>query len=101
MPLAPSFGCPGPIAATAEDLGLAYAVLADQPEALGRMRMRLRGLQVGRVADGYYSGSTPTCAPRWTTWRRSSPLPGHDSLRFRSREWTKRPKCGQTSPGPS
>lgn len=55
MPLAPSFGCPGPIAATAEDLGLAYAVLADQPEALGRMHMRLGGLHVGRVADGHYS----------------------------------------------
>jgi aspartyl-tRNA(Asn)/glutamyl-tRNA(Gln) amidotransferase subunit A len=55
MPLAPSFGCPGPIAATAEDLGLAFAVLADQPEALGRMHVRLRGLQVGRVANGYYS----------------------------------------------
>ena len=37
MPLAPSFGCPGPIAAAAEDLGLACAVLADQPEALGRI----------------------------------------------------------------
>ncbi|MGH3418492.1 MAG: amidase [Streptosporangiaceae bacterium] len=55
MPLAPSLGCPGPIAAAVEDLGLAYAVLADQPEAIGRMHETLRGLQVGRVADGYYS----------------------------------------------
>lgn len=55
MPLAPSFGCPGPIAASVQGLGLAYAVLADQLEALGRMREPPHGLEVGRVSDGYYA----------------------------------------------
>lgn len=55
MPLAPSFGCPGPIAGAAEDLGLAYGVLAEQPEAASQLQRSLHGLDVGRVADGFYA----------------------------------------------
>jgi aspartyl-tRNA(Asn)/glutamyl-tRNA(Gln) amidotransferase subunit A len=55
MPLAPSFDSAGPLAKSADDLALALAVLADTPDATGWMRQPLSGVQVGRVAAGYFA----------------------------------------------
>jgi aspartyl-tRNA(Asn)/glutamyl-tRNA(Gln) amidotransferase subunit A len=55
MPLSPSLGCIGPMAATVEDVALAYAALVGQQDQLTAMPRSLRGLRVGRVDDGYFA----------------------------------------------
>lgn len=55
MPLAPTFGCPGPMAVSAEDVGLAYGVLVDQLEELPRMHDPVGHMRLCRVAEGYYA----------------------------------------------
>jgi aspartyl-tRNA(Asn)/glutamyl-tRNA(Gln) amidotransferase subunit A len=55
MPLAPSLGCVGPVAACAEDLGLAFSVLAGAPESAARMRESAAGLMVARAPTGYFA----------------------------------------------
>jgi aspartyl-tRNA(Asn)/glutamyl-tRNA(Gln) amidotransferase subunit A len=54
MPLSPSLGCIGPMAATVEDVALGYAVLANEQNPLTASRS-LRGLRIGRVHDGYFA----------------------------------------------
>jgi aspartyl-tRNA(Asn)/glutamyl-tRNA(Gln) amidotransferase subunit A len=55
MPLAPSLGCPGPVAASAEDLGVAFAVLSDEPGSITQMGEPAAGLRVARVPAGYFA----------------------------------------------
>ncbi len=55
MPLAPSLGCPGPVAGSVADLGLAFAVLAGGPAAVSQLRDPAAGLRVARVPEGYYA----------------------------------------------
>ncbi len=55
MPLAPSLGCAGPVASCAEDLGVAFAVLADEPGSVARMREPAAGMLVARTPAGYFA----------------------------------------------
>jgi aspartyl-tRNA(Asn)/glutamyl-tRNA(Gln) amidotransferase subunit A len=55
MPLSPSLGCIGPIAATVEDVALGYAVLTGERDAIPSIEGSLRGMRVGRIRDGYFA----------------------------------------------
>jgi aspartyl-tRNA(Asn)/glutamyl-tRNA(Gln) amidotransferase subunit A len=55
MPLSPSLGCIGPMAATVEDVAVGYAALANEQNLLPTASRSLRGLRVGRVHDGYFA----------------------------------------------
>lgn len=55
MPLSPSLGCIGPMAATVEDVALGYAALANEENVLQVASRSLRGLRVGRVHIGYFA----------------------------------------------
>jgi aspartyl-tRNA(Asn)/glutamyl-tRNA(Gln) amidotransferase subunit A len=55
MPLSPSLGCIGPMAASVEDVAWGYAALSNQPNRLATPSASVRGLRVGRVRDGYFS----------------------------------------------
>ena len=55
MPLAPSLGCAGPVAGCAEDLGVAFSVLAGEPGSVARMREPAAGLMVARARAGYFA----------------------------------------------
>jgi aspartyl-tRNA(Asn)/glutamyl-tRNA(Gln) amidotransferase subunit A len=55
MPLSPSLGCIGPMAASVEDIAVGYAVLANEQNPLAAAAMSLRGLRIGRVHDGYFA----------------------------------------------
>lgn len=55
MPLSPSLGCIGPMAATIEDLALGYGAIIDEPDPLPATASSLHGLRIGRVHDGYFA----------------------------------------------
>jgi aspartyl-tRNA(Asn)/glutamyl-tRNA(Gln) amidotransferase subunit A len=55
MPLSPSLGCIGPMAATIEDVALGYAALANEENLLPAASRSLRGLRIGRIHDGYFA----------------------------------------------
>jgi aspartyl-tRNA(Asn)/glutamyl-tRNA(Gln) amidotransferase subunit A len=55
MPLSPSLGCIGPMAATVEDVALGYAALANEEDMLPAASRSLRDLRVGRIHDGYFA----------------------------------------------
>jgi aspartyl-tRNA(Asn)/glutamyl-tRNA(Gln) amidotransferase subunit A len=55
MPLSPSLGCIGPMAASVEDIAVGYAVLSNEPNALDAAEMSILGLRIGRVHDGYFA----------------------------------------------
>lgn len=55
MPLSPSLGCIGPMAATVEDLALGYAVLTDRHQPIPAIQEDLRGMRIGLVHDGYFA----------------------------------------------
>lgn len=55
MPLAHSLGCVGPVAGCAEDLGVAFAVLAGEPESVTQMREPAAGLTVARARADYFA----------------------------------------------
>ncbi|MPZ78920.1 MAG: hypothetical protein GEV28_00350 [Actinophytocola sp.] len=55
MPLSPSLGCVGPMAASVDDVALGYAALANERNQLAAAAGSVRGLRVGRVHDGYYA----------------------------------------------
>ena len=55
MPLSPSLGCIGPMAASVEDLAVGYAVLANEEDPLASAASSIRGLRIGRVHDGYFA----------------------------------------------
>jgi aspartyl-tRNA(Asn)/glutamyl-tRNA(Gln) amidotransferase subunit A len=56
MPLSPSLGCIGPMAASVEDVAWGYAVLANEEYQLTTpTASSVRGLRVGLVQDGYFS----------------------------------------------
>ena len=55
MPLAPSLGCAGPVADCAEDLGVAFTILADEPGSVARMREPAAGLMGARARAGYFA----------------------------------------------
>jgi aspartyl-tRNA(Asn)/glutamyl-tRNA(Gln) amidotransferase subunit A len=52
MPLSPSLGCIGPMAATVADVALGYAVLANEKD---QSAGSIRGMRIGRVHDGYFA----------------------------------------------
>lgn len=54
MPLSPSQGCAGPMAATVEDLAIAHSVLTGEPSPLPAMGTSLRGIRIGRIHEGYF-----------------------------------------------
>jgi aspartyl-tRNA(Asn)/glutamyl-tRNA(Gln) amidotransferase subunit A len=54
MPLSPSLGCIGPMAATVEDVALGYSVLANEQNRLAGPTQSVRGLRIGRVHSGYF-----------------------------------------------
>ena len=51
MPLAPSLGCPGPIARTVDDVALAFGIL---DESAPPVDLDITRLRFGRVNTGYY-----------------------------------------------
>jgi aspartyl-tRNA(Asn)/glutamyl-tRNA(Gln) amidotransferase subunit A len=55
MPLSPSLGCIGPMAATVEDVAVGYAVLTDRRQPIPATQPNLRGVRIGRVHDGYFA----------------------------------------------
>jgi aspartyl-tRNA(Asn)/glutamyl-tRNA(Gln) amidotransferase subunit A len=55
MPLSPSLGCIGPMAATVDDVAIGYAALANEPNPLSSAPGSLRGLRVARIHDGYFA----------------------------------------------
>ncbi|MBC9822896.1 amidase [Terrabacter sp. MAHUQ-38] len=55
MPLSPSLGCIGPMAATVEDVALGYAVLTNQHQPIPAVQQSLRGVRIGLVHDGYFA----------------------------------------------
>jgi len=55
MPLSPSLGCVGPMAASVEDVALGYAVLANEPNQLATIADSVRGMRIGRVCEGYFA----------------------------------------------
>jgi len=55
MPLSPSLGCVGPMAASVEDVALGYAVLANEPNQLATTTDSVRGMRIGRVFEGYFA----------------------------------------------
>lgn len=55
MPLSPSMGCIGPMAASVEDVAVGYAVLANEENQLPATAGSLRGLRVGHIGDGYFA----------------------------------------------
>lgn len=55
MPLSPSLGCIGPMAATVADVALGYAVLTNGREPIPATQQSLRGVRVGLIHDGYFS----------------------------------------------
>jgi aspartyl-tRNA(Asn)/glutamyl-tRNA(Gln) amidotransferase subunit A len=55
MPLSPSLGCIGPMAASVEDIALGYAVLANEPNRLAATAEPVRGMRIGRVREGYFA----------------------------------------------
>lgn len=55
MPLSPSLGCIGPMAASVEDIAVGYGVLANEQNALDTAGRSIRGLRIGRVHDGYFA----------------------------------------------
>jgi aspartyl-tRNA(Asn)/glutamyl-tRNA(Gln) amidotransferase subunit A len=56
MPLSPSLGCIGPMAASVEDVAWGYAALSNEQNQLATTSAAsVRGLRVGRVHDGYFS----------------------------------------------
>lgn len=66
------------------------------------MHMRLRGLQVGRVADGYYSELIhPEVRAALDHVAEVVAADGARLVTVALGGWTTRPECGQTSPGPS
>jgi aspartyl-tRNA(Asn)/glutamyl-tRNA(Gln) amidotransferase subunit A len=54
MPLSPSLGCIGPMAASVEDVAWGYAALTNEQNQLATPSASVRGLRIGRVRDGYY-----------------------------------------------
>jgi aspartyl-tRNA(Asn)/glutamyl-tRNA(Gln) amidotransferase subunit A len=55
MPLSPSLGCIGPMAASVEDIAVGYAVLANEQDPWDATEKSIRGLRIGRVHDGYFA----------------------------------------------
>jgi aspartyl-tRNA(Asn)/glutamyl-tRNA(Gln) amidotransferase subunit A len=56
MPLSPSLGCIGPMAASVEDIAVGYAVLANEQNPLeAAAAMSIGGLRIGRVHEGYFA----------------------------------------------
>jgi aspartyl-tRNA(Asn)/glutamyl-tRNA(Gln) amidotransferase subunit A len=55
MPLSPTMGCAGPMAATVEDVALGYAALTGEPGHPVLADRSLAGVRIGRVREGYYS----------------------------------------------
>ncbi len=54
MPLAPSLGCPGPMARAVEDVALAFHIL-DGAARMPTSTRDVEGLRFGRVTTGYYA----------------------------------------------
>jgi len=54
MPLSPSMGCIGPMAASVEDVAVGYATLTNEANPLSAPSASIRGLRIARVANGYY-----------------------------------------------
>jgi aspartyl-tRNA(Asn)/glutamyl-tRNA(Gln) amidotransferase subunit A len=56
MPLSPSLGCIGPMAASVEDVAWGYAALANEENQLATpTAVSARGLRIGRVQNGYFA----------------------------------------------
>ncbi len=56
MPLSPSLGCIGPMAASVEDVAWGYAALANEQNQLATpTAASVHGLRIGRVRNGYFS----------------------------------------------
>jgi aspartyl-tRNA(Asn)/glutamyl-tRNA(Gln) amidotransferase subunit A len=55
MPLSPSLGCIGPMAASVADLAVGYAALANEHNQLNATARSVRGLRVGRINDSYFA----------------------------------------------
>jgi aspartyl-tRNA(Asn)/glutamyl-tRNA(Gln) amidotransferase subunit A len=55
MPLSPSLGCIGPMAASVADLAVGYAALANEHNQLNATARSVRGVRVGRIHDGYFA----------------------------------------------
>jgi aspartyl-tRNA(Asn)/glutamyl-tRNA(Gln) amidotransferase subunit A len=54
MPLSPSQGCAGPMAATVEDLAIGYSVLTGEFSRMPTTGTSLQGVRIGRVHEGYF-----------------------------------------------
>lgn len=54
MPLSPTMGCAGPMAATVEDVALGYAALTSE-SGQPAWADSLAGVRIGRVREGYFS----------------------------------------------
>jgi aspartyl-tRNA(Asn)/glutamyl-tRNA(Gln) amidotransferase subunit A len=55
MPLSPTMGCGGPMAATVEDVALGYAALTSESGRLVLADRSLTGVRIGTVREGYFS----------------------------------------------
>jgi aspartyl-tRNA(Asn)/glutamyl-tRNA(Gln) amidotransferase subunit A len=55
MPLSPSLGCIGPMAATVDDVALGYAALTDSRRPTSAPGQSLRGVRIGLVHDGFFA----------------------------------------------
>jgi aspartyl-tRNA(Asn)/glutamyl-tRNA(Gln) amidotransferase subunit A len=55
MPLSPTMGCAGPMAASVEDVALGYSALTRQPDRTVSADGSLAGMRIGRIRDGYFA----------------------------------------------
>jgi aspartyl-tRNA(Asn)/glutamyl-tRNA(Gln) amidotransferase subunit A len=55
MPLAPTMGCIGPMAASVDDVAAGYAVLANEPNPLAGGSPSLHRLRIGQIHEGYFA----------------------------------------------
>lgn len=55
MPLSPTLGCAGPMAATVADVAVGYAALTGETQPTASAQPSLEGLRIGRVRDGYFA----------------------------------------------